>query len=67
MSQEAVAKLMEHWLNEPGFRQRLRADPEGTVKRSGLQLSDDEWAALRRIDWSQTDEELHARGAVLFR
>ena len=52
---------MDRWINEPGFRDEVRRDPEGAVRRSGIQLSDDEQAALRSIDWNLPDEELRAR------
>jgi hypothetical protein len=39
----------------------MRADLEGTVKRSGVELDADEWAALRNVDWSLSDEQLQAR------
>ena len=61
MSQEAVAQLIDRWINEPAFREELRSDPEGTVRRSGVQLDPDEWEALRKIDWSLSDEELQNR------
>jgi len=54
---------MDRWMNDPGFRQEMRADPEGTVRRSGAELDQDEWAALRNIDWSLPDEQLQARAS----
>jgi hypothetical protein len=59
--QEAIASLMERWINDEAFRASFRQDPEATVKASGIQLSDDAWAALRAIDWKQCDEELTSR------
>jgi hypothetical protein len=61
MSREAVEQLIDRWINEPAFRQELRTDPEGTVRRSGAVLAEDEWAALHQVDWSLPDEELQAR------
>jgi hypothetical protein len=61
MSREAVSKLVDRWINEPAFRTQMRADLEGTVKRSGVELDADEWAALRNVDWSLSDEQLQAR------
>lgn len=61
MSRQAVKQLIDRWINEPAFREELRADPEGTVRRSGLELDEDEWQALRQIDWSLPNEELQAR------
>lgn len=61
MSREGVETLMDRWLNEPAFRSEMRADPEKTVRSIGVELSEDEWAALRRMDFSLSDEELQAR------
>ena len=63
MSRQAVEELMDRWMNEPAFRAEIRQDPEGTVRRSGAELDEDEWAALRSIDWSLPDEELRARAS----
>ena len=65
MSREAVESLMDRWVNEPSFRVALRADPEGTVRRSGVELDEEELAALRNTDWSLPDEELQARASKL--
>lgn len=61
MSREAIGKLVDRWINDPVFRQQMRADPEGTVKRSDAQLDADEWAALRNVDWQLSDEQLQSR------
>lgn len=61
MSRASVEQLIDHWINDPSFRAALRADPEGTVRRSGLALTAEEWAAMRNMDWSLTDQELKLR------
>lgn len=61
MSREAVGKLIDRWMNDPAFRQEMRLDPEKTVSRSGCELDPDEWAALRHVDWSLSDDQLRAR------
>ena len=61
MSREAVNELMDRWENDPAFRAQIRQDPEGTIRATGAQLDPDEWAALRSVDWSLSDEELQAR------
>ncbi len=61
MSRDAIGELVDRWINEPAFRAEVRQDPEGAVRRSGIQLNDDEMAALRNIDWSLPDEELRSR------
>jgi hypothetical protein len=61
MSREGVQQLIDYWINDPGFRVQLRQDPEGTVRRSGADLNEEEWTAVRSLDWSLSDEELLAR------
>ncbi len=61
MSRQAVEQLMDRWMNEPNFRDEIRRNPEGTVRRMNLELDEDEWAALRNMDWTLPDEELQAR------
>jgi hypothetical protein len=61
MSREALESLIDRWVNEPAFRQELRTDPEGAVRRSGAELDQAEWAALGQVDWGLSDEELQAR------
>ena len=61
MSRAAVETLIDRWMNEPDFRAALRYDAETTVRATGADLNGEEWDALRRIDWSLSDEELQAR------
>ena len=63
MTQSAIETLMDRWENDPGFRAELRRDPERAVRAAGVSLSGDEQAALRAIDWSQSDEELSVRAS----
>jgi predicted ribosomally synthesized peptide with nif11-like leader len=63
MSREGVETLMDRWTNDPAFRTQLRADPEGAARAAGVDLDTEEWAALRGIDWSLSDEELQARSS----
>ena len=41
----------------------MRLDPEGTAERFGMQLTEEDRQALRRIDWSLPDEELTERAS----
>ena len=61
MSQEAVAVLMDRWTNEPGFKDEFRKDPHGTIVAHGISLTADEEAAVKRMDWSGSDEDLKQR------
>ena len=56
-----VEQLLYRWLNEPEFRAQLCQDPEGTARRQGFDLCEEERAALRNFDWYLADEELPAR------
>jgi len=66
MGYETVGRLIDKWLNDPGFRQALRQDPEGTAKKMGMKFSDEEWAALRQVDWKLSDDELRSRVSKAF-
>jgi hypothetical protein len=57
----AIEQLIDQWMNDETFRAELRRDPEGTVRARKLDLNEDEWAALRSVDWSLSDEALQAR------
>ena len=63
MSREQMEQLTDRWMNDPAFRAAIRQDPEGAVRATGLELDADEWAAIRRIDWSLSDEELSSRAS----
>jgi len=61
MSRAAVETLIDRWMNEPEFRAALRKDADAAVRASGVELTSEEWDALRRIDWTLSDEELQTR------
>lgn len=61
MSQQSMQTLLERWMNDPEFRAQIRQDPEGTVRATGLELTEDEWMALRAVPWELSDEELRER------
>ncbi len=61
MADGGVDRLVEKWLAEPGFREKLRADPEGTVAASGISLNAEEWATLRNVVLVTSVEELRDR------
>jgi hypothetical protein len=56
MSYAAIEQLLDRWLNEPAFRAELCEDPASTARRHGYDLTDEEWAALCRFDWSLADD-----------
>jgi hypothetical protein len=63
MSRESIEALMDIWMNDHAFRVAVRQDPEAAVRGTSLELDEAEWAARRRIDWNQSDQELLARSS----
>jgi predicted ribosomally synthesized peptide with nif11-like leader len=63
MSRERIEELIDRWMDDPAFRTAVRQDPEAAVRAAGLDLNADEWAAVSRIDWSLSDEELSSRAS----
>ncbi len=61
MKQENIEILMDKWMNEPTFREELKANPKDAVKNAGVTLSDDEMQTLNNVDWNLSDEELQSR------
>ena len=61
MSQAAVEELMEMWVSDEGFREDVRKDAETAIRNRGYDLDEDEWSAVRSIDWNRSDEELRER------
>lgn len=61
MSRESVEELIDKWMSDKEFRADIRKDAEGAVRRLGMDLTEEEWAALRNVDWSLSDEELKSR------
>jgi hypothetical protein len=64
-NQEAMQQLADRFMNDADFREEMRQDPEGAAERSGLQLDEENRQALKSMDWSSSDEELHARVSKL--
>jgi hypothetical protein len=65
MSRESVETLVEKWMEDASFRSALRKDPESAIRGTGLDLTAEEWSAVRNIDWSLSDEELSARRSAM--
>ncbi len=61
MSYEAVGKLVDLWMDNPGFREQAKKDPKAAARKAGIELSAEELAALSNIDWSLPDEQLRTR------
>jgi hypothetical protein len=65
-NQEAMQQLADKFMNDAEFREQMRQDPEGAAERSGLQLDEEDKQALKSMDWSSSDEELHERVSKKF-
>jgi hypothetical protein len=61
MSQDAVADLVERYLNDAEFRAAFALDPETAVADAGFQLDGDELAALHATVSSHDDQPLRPR------
>ena len=64
MSRESIETLVEKWTEDNAFRTAIRKDAEGTIRATGLDLTPDEWAAVRNFDWNASDEELTTRASM---
>ncbi len=49
MERKGVDQLVQKWLNDPSFRDKMKRDPEGAVKSCGISLNAEEWATLRNL------------------
>jgi hypothetical protein len=61
MQRNGVDKLVGKWLNEPGFREKMKKDPEGTVASCGISLNAEEWATVSNVVMNTTDKYLKKR------
>lgn len=66
MSMQEIGKLVDKWMNDGEFRKQVRKDPEGTIRKNGVKFTEEEWKALRELDWSLSDEELKSRVTKAF-
>ncbi len=58
---QSMQQLADKFMNDADFREQMKQDPEGAAERSGLPLDEEDKQALRSIDWSGSDEQLHER------
>jgi hypothetical protein len=63
MSKQALAQVMDRFTNDPAFREQMRTDPESAIHQSGIQLNEQEMAAVRDMDWNLSDEALKERAS----
>ena len=60
-NQEAMQQLTDRFMNDAGFREEMKQDPEGAAQRSGFALDEEDRQALKSVDWSGSDEQLNQR------
>ena len=61
MAHNGVDQLVQKYLNEPGFKAQMQKNPELAVKNAGISLNADEWATVRNIVLTTSDEALRQR------
>jgi hypothetical protein len=61
MSRDSIEELLDRWMDDTNFRAAVRSNPEAAVRATGIELNDEEWQAVRAVDWSLSDEELTTR------
>ncbi len=66
-NQEAMQQLADRFMNDAGFREEMRQDPEGAAEREGYQLDAEDRQALKSVDWSGSDEQLNERVSKIMR
>lgn len=51
MSRQGLAEVLGRAAIDPDFLGTLRADPEGALDQAGVHLSDDDLAAVKKLDF----------------
>jgi hypothetical protein len=60
-NQQAMQQLTDRFMNDAGFREEMKQDPEGAAQRSGFALDEEDRQVLKSVDWSGSDEQLNQR------
>ncbi len=58
---EAMQRMADRCVSDPGFRQAMARDPEGTAKSSGVMLDDATRQAIKGVEWAGFGEGLSQR------
>jgi len=54
-----LSQLIQLWdRDDNNFRQRIRRDPKGTIEGYGIEVTAEEEEAIRKTDWTLSDDEL---------
>ena len=65
MTTSPLDKILERWRDDAAFRGEMRTNPESAVRGIGVELSDEEWATLRGMDWSGDQDDEGGRLGIL--
>ena len=60
MDEKTGSMLMERWVEDPTFRERMRGDAVGAAGSIGVELSTEDIEFLNSVDWTLSDAELEA-------
>ena len=66
-NQQAMQQITARFMNDAGFREEMKQDPEGAAQRSGFALNEEDRQALKSVDWSGSDEQLNERVSKAYR
>lgn len=66
MSEQGLAQVMDRYSSDASFRDKIRADPQGAIRSSGIQLNEQEMEAIQSMDWALPDEQLKERVSKFF-
>ena len=58
MSEQGAKMVLDRWIEDESFRQRMREDPIAAVEMIDADLDDQQRESLRSLDWTMSDAEL---------
>ena len=64
MARQDLERLIGRAVLDPKFRESLFADPEKAIREAGFDLSDEEMAALKKIDPQQARDAVEGMATL---
>ncbi|NIV33904.1 MAG: hypothetical protein GWN58_32000 [Anaerolineae bacterium] len=64
MARQDIERLIGRAVLDPEFRERLFADPEKAIREAEFDLSDEEMAALKKIDPQQARDAVEGMATL---
>jgi hypothetical protein len=58
---QVVEELMDRWMNDPSFKDRVKTDPAGALRSCGIEPNEKLVAAMRDVDSGSSAEQLRER------